>query len=257
MKLFSYIFIFLFSFPCISQTIITIKGVVISQDNSEKIENALVVLKLDGYQFEQKTDTTGKYIFTFSSVRTSTCSVTVHSDKHTKSKSHELGFMATKDAGNFILDSNAIFEKNFLLNPIIGCGRIIHPFFFKTNQIVIYNDSLNKADSLQFKSYDYAINDLIKYLKKEPNLTFEIQGHASSQEKSPQLLSENRAQLIKEILAAKGINRERLFVKGWGNQKLLIPDSIIKKEKTKEEKLILHSKNQRVIFRIRSWDFKE
>jgi hypothetical protein len=63
--------------------------------------------------------------------------------------------------------------------------------------------------------------------------------------------------LIKEILAAKGINRERLFVKGWGNQKLLIPDSIIKKAKTKEEKLALHIRNQRVVFKFISWHFVE
>ena len=76
-------------------------------------------------------------------------------------------------------------------------------------------------------------------------------------EKNNELLALYRTQLIKEVLIAKGINKNRITTKGWGNTKLLIKDKVIKKAKSQEEKLALHTKNQRVVFRIISWDFKE
>jgi outer membrane protein OmpA-like peptidoglycan-associated protein len=82
-------------------------------------------------------------------------------------------------------------------------------------------------------------------------------GHASTLEKNHELLSLYRAQLVGEALIAKGINRQRIQAKGWGNHKLLIRDETIKKAKTCDEKMALHIKNQRVVFKIVSWDFKE
>ena len=51
----------------------------------------------------------------------------------------------------------------------------------------------------------------------------------------------------------------RIYTEGLGNRKLLITDQMIdeaKKAKPKKKKST-PSKNQRVVFRIISWDFKE
>lgn len=71
--------------------------------------------------------------------------------------------------------------------------------------------------------------------------------------KNPEELSLKRAEDIREKLVLKGINRDRILIKSWGNRKLLVTDQMIneaKNAKTKEEKASIHLKNQRVVFRI-------
>ncbi len=136
---------------------------------------------------------------------------------------------------------------------INGYSSFILPFLIISDAI----DSLYKIDSTYYYKFDDVCNQLYITLKEDPTVTIEIDGHASTQEKNHEELSLYRAQLIKEILIAKGINRKRIEAVGWGNHKLLVKDAIIRKSKTKEEKYKLHAKNQRVVFRILNWDFKE
>lgn len=252
-------FLLFITFNTFSQTsYITIKGKVTDTENNEPVEKVNVFLKLSNQvNLLLVTDSTGTYKFNFFIDSPLTCTVSVGTDKYTKSKTFdELGFLANKDTGHFELLTRTLFEKNFNLKPVYGCGRIIPYIYFKTNQIVHCNDSLNKIDSVQYKTFNYAINDIVKYLTKNPTIIVELQGHASSKEKNSQYLSEYRAQLIKEVLSAKGINRKRIKIKGWGNKKLLIRDNVIKKAETPEKKAEFHIKNQRVLLRIISWDFE-
>lgn len=235
----------------------TIKGNVLSSSNNENVENATITLKLKGgYSFEQKTDTSGKYEFIFKSDDTSACIVSVSTNRTTRSKTFKYGFLASKDIGKIDLSTANIYIKDFMLTPV-SCGPDFSGVLFNTNAITICNDSLAGIDSTRYGYLKNAITFLYQTLKENPTVIIEMQGHASSIEKNPDQLALFRTQVIKEILIAKGINRNRLMTKSWGNHKLLIRDDVIKKAKTKEEKNALHQKNQRVVFRIISWNFKE
>jgi hypothetical protein len=259
MRLLSCIIIFLINYNFIAQdNFVTVAGRVLSSSNNENVENAIITLKLKGgYSFEQKTDTSGKYEFKFQIDEPSTCTVSIITNKITKSKSFRYGFLANKDIGKIELKTGVIYIKDFDLTPVSCGGLDFSAILFNTNSIISCNDSLSKIDSTRYGHLKDAIIFLYQTLKENPTVIIELLGHASTIEKNHEQLALYRAQVIKEILIAKGINRNRLMTKSWGNHKLLIKDNVIKKAKTNEEKAALHLKNQRVVFRIINWDFKE
>jgi len=238
---------------------IIIKGTVITDSDYKKIQNAYVhLVSSQNHRYEYKTDSSGNYRFRFFTDAVFSCTITVASDKHTSARRfRNLGFLATKNNAVFELVPGKIYNKDFELREIISCGPIAPAILFNPNSILSCNDSIRNVDSVNFESFYNTIQILYFSLKENPTIIIEIIGNASSHEKNAQNLSLYRAQLIKEILIAKGINRNRLLIKSLGNKRLLIKDNIIKKAKTKEEKLALHMRNQRVVFRIISWDFKE
>lgn len=237
---------------------VSIKGSVRSANENDPVINAYIFTKLEGgYILLQKTDSAGKYQFNFTIDKPSSYTVSIGTDKLTISKYHKYGFLANKNIQIGILNNDTIIIKDFTMSAVIACGPVAPAVLFNTNSIISCNDSLAKIDSISFGYLKDAVINLHKTLIENPTIIIEMQGHASSIEKNPEQLALYRTQIIKEILIAKGINKNRLLTKSWGNQKLLIRDNIIKKAKTKEEKLALHLKNQRVVFRIISWDFKE
>lgn len=259
MKFFCCILISLLSYCTFAQSNTAIlQGVVTVDGSNEPVENAWLHLHLSGgYILEQKTDSTGKYKFSFGFTATSSCTISIGSDKYTKSKTAKTGFLASKETVIVDLTETREYKKDFVLTKVIYCGPYAPTILFNTNSITSCNDSIAKIDSIQYLSFDNSIQSLYEQLKENSNIIIEIQAHASLIEKNPAQLSLFRAELIKEILIAKGLNSRRIEVKGWGTQKLLIKNNIIRKAKTKEEKQALHTKNQRVVFRVISWDFKE
>lgn len=77
---------------------------------------------------------------------------------------------------------------------------------FDTNKAVI------KAE------FQSQLDDVANVLKNVPELKIEIQGHTDSagSEKYNQTLSEKRANAVKDYLASKGINANRMTAKGYG-----------------------------------------
>jgi outer membrane protein OmpA-like peptidoglycan-associated protein len=240
------------------ERIVTISGTVRCTIDSELVKEAKVFLKLsDGTNYMHVTDSTGNYKFSLFTDTSITFILSIGTDKQTTSKTFVFGFLASKDRILGNLRTSNHYLKNFNLTPVTGGGEVSLRVLFNTNSILSCNDSLNRFDSTRYKTFEAECNLLYSILKKEPTVTIELQGHASTLEKNHELLSLYRAQLIKEVLVAKGINRNRIAAKGWGNHKLLVRDETIKKAKTEEEKNALHLKNQRVVFRITGWDFKE
>lgn len=245
---------------CFSQKdSIIIKGSVITELEHKKIENAYVhLISSQGPRYEYKTDSTGKYKFKFYTDAVFSCTISVASDKYTTNRRvHNLGFLATKDVAIFELKPGNIYEKNFELTEVPFCGPIAPSILFYKNSILSCNDSLHQKDSAFYGNFKNIINTLYLSLLEEPTITIEIHGHADYEEKNTDYLSLYRAQFIKELLVTKGINKKRIDVKGRGHEKLIIRKKIIKQAKTSQDKLALHLKNQRVVFRIINWDFKE
>lgn len=236
---------------------ISISGTVRSNDTNEPIENAGVRLKSSsGLMLESKTDVFGNYYFEIKNDSSSTIELSCYSDKLTKSGTPSpCGWLANHDIGKAKLNPNTNIIKDFTLTRIKDCGTVPYILFYK-NSTKSCNDSLHKIKASEYNLYDEAISVYESILAGNPTIVIEIDGHASSLEEQPEELSLQRAETIKAILVARGINKGRIYTKGWGNKKLLVPDQIIN-DKTTGEKITLHLKNQRVIFKILNWDFKE
>jgi len=242
--------------------IFNLNGTVVSDENNEPVQNALIHLKgSNGDMFEFKTGADGKYNFKLK--ENTSYEVTVATDKNTVSQTFKLGFLANKDMGKLTtVDNNESkdFIKDFALTPVKAEIRFPAVLYALGKAELLVdptgedksNDTrkpLNSKDSLDF---------LYRTLIDNPSIIIELQAHTDSRgnNKANQILSEARAKSCVDYLVnEKKIPIERLKSKGWGEEKLLVKDDVINKAKTKEEKEALHQKNRRTVFRIVSWDY--
>ena len=77
------------------------------------------------------------------------------------------------------------------------------------------------------------LNSLITYLKKNPQIKIQIEGHTDNvgEEKENKILSENRAISVYNYLTQNNITENRLSYKGFGEQKPLAPNETEKGRK--------------------------
>ncbi len=91
--------------------------------------------------------------------------------------------------------------------------------------------------------YYPVIEKFAKFLKENPKIKVEIQGHtdSSGSEKYNLILSQKRAEAVKRILVEKyGISPDRIVAKGYGESQPIAPND------TEEGK----AKNRRVVAKI-------
>jgi len=88
------------------------------------------------------------------------------------------------------------------------------------------------------------IDGFIEFLKENPHVKIEIQGHTDDvgNDKDNLVLSDNRAKAVYDYLIENGIIPARLSYKGFGESKPLVPN-------TNEEN---RAKNRRTVFVIKS-----
>ncbi len=149
-----------------------------------------------------------------------------------------------------LLACNLFAQKTFtFLDSTFSYGQL-----FRTYRLTF---ELNKA-TFKAESYPH-LDSLAEFLSRNKNLTIEVQNHCDSRysDKMSMCWTCARAQAIVDYLVSKGITKERLISKGFNDNKLLIPDSQIKKAKTKNEKEALHALNRRTEYKILSTDFKQ
>ena len=102
--------------------------------------------------------------------------------------------------------------KEILLTPVeIGKSIIIEDLLFKRGN--------NELDERSYRLLD----QLVDFMSHNPTLTIEIAGHTDSDgtEEFNQTLSEGRAQSAVNYLINKGISKERLIAKGYGESQPL------------------------------------
>jgi outer membrane protein OmpA-like peptidoglycan-associated protein len=104
------------------------------------------------------------------------------------------------------------------------------------------NNILFKSDSSELDDRSHAELDRFSNLLKEnPSIKIEIQGHTSTSNRPEAFnleLSQKRAQSVADYLLQKGIEADRIRVKGYGSSKPVVPNT------TEENK----KKNRRVNF---------
>jgi outer membrane protein OmpA-like peptidoglycan-associated protein/Tol biopolymer transport system component len=99
------------------------------------------------------------------------------------------------------------YQLNVGLQPVkTGEKVILKNIFFETNSFQLKEESTTE------------LQKLLGLLQKNKNLKIEIGGHTDNvgDDKSNQLLSENRAKSVYEYLTTNGIPAERLSYKGFG-----------------------------------------
>lgn len=112
---------------------------------------------------------------------------------------------------NFTLTGGTItkpFEKNVGLNKIkVGETVVLKNVFFETAKYDLKEQSRVELDKL------------VAFLTKNPNLKIELGGHTDNvgDKKMNQVLSDNRAKAVYSYLVQKGIAKERLTTKGYGD----------------------------------------
>lgn len=139
-------------------------------------------------------------------------------------------FLATMTIGktfglNVSREGYLLYSKNFTLNnkageqayhikvPLqkikVGGMAVLHNIFFETNKFSLLAES--KAE----------LQQLIRFLNSNVNLSIEISGHTDSvgDDKSNLALSENRAKTVYNYLITNNISANRLTYKGYGETK--------------------------------------
>ncbi|HWY38065.1 MAG TPA: OmpA family protein [Bacteroidia bacterium] len=132
------------------------------------------------------------------------------------------------------------FTQDFFLNMIPGGDVVIEGVEY----------DLNKA-TLRPKSMEI-LDKIIEMLKLNTNLSIELNSHTDTRGSDVynMKLSQARAQSCVDYMISKGIAKERLIPKGYGETKPLVSDADIDKLPTKDEKEVQHQKNRRTAFRV-------
>ena len=105
---------------------------------------------------------------------------------------------------------------NLEVKPIeLGASYKLNDIYFGTNSY-----------ELSFKSKEI-IESFIEFLKDNPKIKAEIQGHTDDvgNDKSNLVLSENRARSVLDFIVQQGVASERLTYKGYGKTKPIASNS--------------------------------
>lgn len=94
--------------------------------------------------------------------------------------------------------------------------------------------------------------NLAAYLKANPTLKIEVQGHTDSQGDAQKnlTLSEQRAMAVYQFLLQEGIAANRISYKGFGSKVPVISDAAIAALTTEAQKAAAHQKNRRTSYTI-------
>ena len=110
-------------------------------------------------------------------------------------------------------------DSDGVLDPLDKCPQTPQTATVDEKGCWATHDILFDFDSSEIKpQYHSALDVIIAVLKKNPGLKVEIQGNTDNMgpESYNQMLSEKRAQAVKEYMVKNGIESERLKAVGFG-----------------------------------------
>ncbi len=147
------------------------------------------------------------------------------------------------DAATFAtkgLTASKHFDQDFFLEKIPEGDIVIEGIEYDLDKFTLRPASKKILDKIY------------EVLKLNENLSIEINAHTDTRGSDAHnwKLSEGRAKSCVDYLVEKGIAKERLVSKGFGETKPLISDAQIAAMLTPEEKEAAHQKNRRTAFRV-------
>ena len=181
-----------------------ISGTVIACENGQPVNNAVVKV-VDGSNQTIYTKTTGSdgaYNFTLEEFMPLTAYASAAGYNDTT-----LAFNNPGDA-----------DEEFLSNPAICLTKPLPPPP-PVDTIIVMNNVYYAFDKATLKTESYpALDEVVDMLNKYSNLVIEIGGHTDDKgsDKYNQKLSQARAQSCVDYLISKGIAKDRLVAKGYG-----------------------------------------
>ncbi|MCH8903462.1 MAG: OmpA family protein [Bacteroidetes bacterium] len=120
-------------------------------------------------------------------------------------------------------------------------------------QLSFYNLCLNYEDSLALEElYNAMLDSLTYFFNSNPNLRIEIGSHTDQRggaEYNLQL-SNKQAKHLRSLLVERGVKKNRLVTKGYGETKPLVDQVAIDKLETNNEKVMAYSSNMRFELKI-------
>ena len=175
-----------------------VKGRVFDKKTTSGLPSAVELIDLSNNQLISKvqTDETGHYLMTLPAGKDYAFNV------------NRKGYLFYSDQfllGNSSPDS--VYEKDIPLTPIeTGASIVLKNIFFDINKFEIKIES--KAE----------LERLVQLLNDNPSLYIEISGHTDNVGKPADnlVLSDNRAKAVVNYLVSKGITRQQLSFKGYG-----------------------------------------
>lgn len=131
-------------------------------------------------------------------------------------------------------------EFDFFLNIIPGGDVVIEGIEYDLDKATLRPKSLQILDNI------YTM------LKLNENISIEVNSHTDTRGSDAynMKLSQARAQSCVDYLISKGISKDRLIPKGYGETKPLVSDAEIAKLPTKEQQEEAHQRNRRTAFRV-------
>jgi outer membrane protein OmpA-like peptidoglycan-associated protein len=132
------------------------------------------------------------------------------------------------------------FVQDFFLNMIPGGDVVIEGIEYDLDKATLRPHSMEILDKI------------IEMLKLNANLNIELNAHTDTRgsDVHNMKLSQARAQSCLDYMVSKGIAKDRLIAKGYGETRPLVSDAEIEKLPTKDEKEAAHQKNRRTAFRV-------
>jgi OmpA-OmpF porin, OOP family len=132
------------------------------------------------------------------------------------------------------------FTQDFFLNAIEAGDVVIEGIEYDLDKSTLRPRSMEILDRI------------IDLLKLNGNLSIELNAHTDTRgsDAHNMVLSQSRAQSCVDYMISKGISKDRLIAKGYGETKPLVSDAEIEKLPTKDEKEAAHQRNRRTAFRV-------
>lgn len=149
----------------------------------------------------------------------------------------------------FILFSSLIYaQTNFTLNDTI---------FVEKQSLTTYEITFDFDKYTLRPSSNIFLDSLVSFLQKNNSIILEVRNHRDTRGSNhySRNITQSRAQSVVNYLIEKGIEKERIIPKGYGDAMPLVSDQEIAKMKSKEEQEKAHQKNRRMEFVILRTDY--
>lgn len=188
----------------VTENVCTIKGRVVDANTEKPLKTRLVINSLAGRD-SVDTDENGFYEYKMS------METNVEVRAYTKGYFFISKLAKTKN--------ETTVDLNFTLEPaIIGGKMALNDLFFQSGTPLLMNSS------------ERALDGVVAFMKYNSGLKIEIGGHINKPNKAPVSessssfkLSEARAAVVYSYLVDKGISKDRLTYKGYGNAEMIHP----------------------------------
>ncbi|MCH2223843.1 MAG: OmpA family protein [Crocinitomicaceae bacterium] len=147
------------------------------------------------------------------------------------------------------------FSKNFNMTAVEGLESI----HMDVPMIPIGSEGITVLDNVFFdlssarlrKESFVELDKFVQFLSANPQISIELGGHTDTRGDAGknQVLSENRAKAVYDYVISKGIAKDRLAYKGYGETVPVISDIEIEKLSSEKEKEKAHQTNRRTEYK--------